>query len=209
MKHNTWKRRAPAIAAVLLLSVPSAIGVQKALAPTRGDVASWLAAAGFECVYLATALLILTSDLRRHAQRVALAAVGAAVLLNTIADYAARVPGGLASASQAWHRFDGLSLALSLIESLPLAGLAYAMASLLHRLGEQAETAPAMPAMRTALAHGADPTAETDYASVRMLPTVNGSSASSYACPNCGTALSMGKYAAARRYGHCAACKQQ
>lgn len=61
---NSIKRKLPALAAVLLLSVPSAIGVQRALAPTRGGVAAWLAAAGFEAVYLSTAILILSTDLR-------------------------------------------------------------------------------------------------------------------------------------------------
>jgi hypothetical protein len=43
------------------------------------------------------------------------------------------------------------------------------------------------------------------------LPIADGSAPTSqqYACPNCGRPLSMGKYAAARRYGHCAACKEQ
>lgn len=134
---NTWKRKALAFAAVALLSVPSAIGVQRALAPTRGELAGWLAAAGFEAVYLATAVLILSSDLRRYAQRVALAAVGTAVLLNTLADYAHRVPGGLDGWPQFRATFDALALGLSLVESVPLAGLSYAMATLLHRLAEQ------------------------------------------------------------------------
>ena len=134
---NNWKRRAPAVLAVLLLSVPSAIGVQHALAPTRGVVASWMGAAGFEAVYLSTAILVLSTDLRRYAQRIALAAVLTAVVLNTIADYAARVRGGLSTAALAWSRFDGLALSISLIESLPLAGLSFAMASLLHRIAEQ------------------------------------------------------------------------
>src|SRR5262245_14486158 len=114
MTGNSWKRRAPAVLAVLLLSVPSAIGVQRAMAPTRGTVAGYLAAAGFELAYLLVAVLVLSTELRHYAQRVALAAVGSAVLLNMVADYAARVPGGLMSVPQAWARFDGLVLALSL-----------------------------------------------------------------------------------------------
>lgn len=129
-------RKALALLAVLLLSVPSAIGVQHALAPTRGEAAGWLAAAGFELVYLSTAILSLSPELRTYAQRVALSAVATAIVLNTIADYSQRVPLGLANATQAWERFDALALVLSLVESLPLAGLAYAMATLLHRLSE-------------------------------------------------------------------------
>lgn len=133
---NTWKRKALAVAAVVLLSVPSAVGVYAALAPTRGPVAAGFAAAGFELVYLSTALLLLRPALRAYARNVALSAVGVAVALNTLADYQARVPGGLSSAGVAVARFDALALLLSVIESAPLAILAYAMASLLHRLSE-------------------------------------------------------------------------
>src|SRR5207249_3767141 len=63
-------------------------------------------------------------------------AVAVAVVFNSLADYGARVPGGLASFDLFVARFDGLALALSIIDSLPLAGLSYAMATLLHRLAE-------------------------------------------------------------------------
>ena len=76
---NSLKRRALAIVAVLLLSVPSALGVARALEPTRGAIAAYLAAAGFELVYLSTAILMLSAELRRYAQRVALAAVASRV----------------------------------------------------------------------------------------------------------------------------------
>lgn len=59
---NTWRRKALAIAAVALLSVPSAIGVQRALSPTRGEIAGWLAAAGFELIYISTAVLVLSCN---------------------------------------------------------------------------------------------------------------------------------------------------
>jgi hypothetical protein len=174
MQTNTLRRKALALAAVLLLSVPSAIGVQHALEPTRGPVAAWMGAAGFEAVYLSTAILILSTELRRYAQRIALAAVVTAVVLNSIADYGTRNPQGLVSAAQAWQHFDGLLLLLSLVESLPLAGLSYAMASLLHRLAEQEgqpadstdQTPAALPTLSPALAHSAETTAE--YAAARL-----------------------------------------
>lgn len=161
--RNTWARKSLAVAAVLLLSVPSAVGVQRALAPTRGDVAAWLAAAGFEAVYLAVALLVLTPTLRRYAQRVALGAVLTAISLNSIADYAARVPGGLASWAEAQRLFDPLGLTLAIAESVPLAALAYAMATLLHRLAEtddhaDAPVTPVTPATPTAPTWDAAPT---------------------------------------------------
>ena len=148
---NTPWRMAAAIIAVLALSAPSAVGVYKALAPTRGPVAAGLAAAGFELAYLSLSLLVLRPELRRQARAVALAAVITAIVLNGLADYADRVIGGLASWPDAVRLFDPLALALSLIESAPLAGLAYALASLLHRMAEEPE-----PAERPALVWARD-----------------------------------------------------
>ncbi len=118
MRWPRWslKRKALALLAVLLLSVPEVIGVQHALAPRRGAAAGWLAAAGFELVYLSTAILSLTPELRSYAQRVALAAVGTAIVLKAIADYSQRVPDGLLNATQFWAKLDGLALGLSLVE---------------------------------------------------------------------------------------------
>jgi hypothetical protein len=136
-----WKITAAALA-VLLLSAPSAVGVARALEPTRGAWAAWAAAAGFELAYLSLSLLTLRAELRAQARAVALGAVATAVALNSLADYAHRVPGGLASWVEAQRLYDPLALALALGESLPLAGLAFALASLLHRLAEQPELDP-------------------------------------------------------------------
>lgn len=142
---NTWRRKLLAVLAVALLGVPAAMGVYKALEPTRGPWAAGLAAAGFELVYISTAILILTPELRAYARRVAVSAVATSVLLNTLADYAHRVPAGLASWERAQQLFDPLALGLSIAESLPLAGLAYAMAELLHRLAEVEAGEPQAP----------------------------------------------------------------
>jgi hypothetical protein len=85
-------------------------------------------------VYLSTSVLLLRRGLRQYAQRTTLAAVAVAVVFNSLADYGGRVPGGLVSFALFTARFDGLALALSIMDSLPLAGLSYAMATLLHRL---------------------------------------------------------------------------
>jgi hypothetical protein len=122
--------------AVLCLSAPSAVGVFKALEPTRGPIAAGLAAAGFELSYLSLSLLVLHPELRRQARAVALGAVITAIVLNGLADYSARVADGLSSWPNAVRLFDPLALALAILESAPLAGLAYALASLLHRLAE-------------------------------------------------------------------------
>jgi hypothetical protein len=222
MQTNTLKRKALALAAVLLLSVPSAIGVQHALAPTRGPIAAWMGAAGFEAVYLSTAILILSTELRRYAQRIALAAVVTAVVLNTIADYGTRNPHGLMSAGEAWARFDGLLLLLSLVESLPLAGLSFAMASLLHRLAEQEASPAERPADASpftlesllsgpALAYGAaEPTAEYAVARVQTDGVASQSvqTVADRVCKYCGerglSAIEVARHGRERkRRGHC------
>lgn len=228
--RNSWPRRALAVAAVLLLSVPSAVGVQRALEPTRGTVASWLAAAGFEAVYLAVALLVLTPDLRRYAHRVAVAAVATAISLNALADYSARVPDGLASWAMAQQLFDPLALALAVAESVPLAALAFAMANLLHRLAEAeapegqptegpALEAPAVvgPLPDLALARqGSFPVPfevlpfEVDTDPPTEVDPFTGAGATAYHCPRCNAPLPSAAHAgAARRWNRCPACKDR
>jgi len=213
MLRNSWYRKSLAVAAVILLSVPSAVGVQRALEPTRGPVASWLAAAGFELVYLAVALLVLNSELRRYAQRVALGAVLTAISLNALADYAARVPGGLASWLEAQRLFDPLGLVLAIAESVPLAALAYSMAVLLHRLAEveghahspegahdAPDTVPLVPAL-----------ARQEVYPVPVLvhePDSSNAHSEGHHCPRCSAALASAAHAgAAKRWGHCPECK--
>jgi hypothetical protein len=235
LPHNTWKRRAPAVLAVLLLSVPSALGVQRHLAAIRGDVAGWLAAAGFEMVYLSTSVLLLRRDLRRYAQRTALAAVAVAVVFNSLADYGGRVPGGLVSFALFTARFDGLALVLSIMDSLPLAGLSYAMATLLHRLAEgeaPEETDNTQTARADKQSHEttapvyALPTERVFslHAPAQLVPTQIHTSSSSSGemhpaqvptdtsvlhriCPVCGVELDTKRYANARRWKRCPACK--
>jgi len=209
---NSWYRKSLAIAAVLLLSVPSAVGVQRALEPTRGTVASWLAAAGFEAVYLAVALLVLTPELRRYAARVALSAVATAILLNSLADYAARVPGGLSSWLDAQRLFDPLALVLAVVESVPLAALAYAMATLLHRLAEAEAPAAPVADMPPPLSASPAYAREQEYPMPVLVTPDNGPHAlpQDYQCPHCGSALAtIGSYGAAKRWGHCPACKAE
>ena len=141
-RNARWKI-AIAVLAVLLLSAPSAVGVYRALEPTRGNIAAGLAAGGFELAYLSLSLLSLRPALRQQARTVALAAVVTAIALNGLADYAHRVAGGLASWASAQRLFDPLALILALAESAPLAGLAFALASLLHRLAEEDSQRPA------------------------------------------------------------------
>jgi len=142
--------------AVLLLSAPSALGVQRALAPTRGELAGWLAAVGIELAYLSLAFAAFADQQRQQlASRVARAAVLTAITLNVLADYAARVPAGLSSAAQFLATFDVLLLALSALESAPLATLAYTLATLLHSSAQQ-HTADAARHTADAAQHTAD-----------------------------------------------------
>lgn len=201
-----------AVAAVLLLSMPSAVGVYKALEPTRGPVAAGAAALGFELCYLSISLLVLRPDLRRQARAVALGAVFTAILLNTLADYTARVPGGLAGAAEAARLFDPLALALALVESLPLAALSYALAQLLHRLAEAPEAPAPVVAERVedtpsypppALVMARDGEAAQAFAKACAAPATR-----AYHCPHCSATLpNAGALGSAVRRGYCRLCK--
>jgi DNA-directed RNA polymerase subunit RPC12/RpoP len=222
------KFRILATLSVLLLSAPSALGVQRALAPTRGELAGWLAAVGIELAYLSLAFAAFADPQRqRLAARVARAAVLTAITLNVLADYAARVPAGLSGAAQFLASFDWLLLALSVLESAPLATLAYTLATLLHT---HSSSHPQPDASHTAQhtahtdthtaqhtahtdTHTAQHTAHTDTHTAQHTAhtdthTAHTQRTASYRCPHCGAALAkQQQYAAALRYGHCGKCK--
>jgi predicted Zn-ribbon and HTH transcriptional regulator len=213
--------------AVLLLSAPSALGVQRALAPTRGELAGWLAAVGIELAYLSLAFAAFADQQRQQlASRVARAAVLTAITLNVLADYAARVPAGLSSAAQFLATFDVLLLALSALESAPLATLAYTLATLLHSSAQQHTadaSAYAQHQHQQQQHHTADASAYAQHqqhsadAVEHMLQHTaehqhqqqQQRAALPYRCPRCGAVLTQQQYGAARRYGYCGECKKQ
>lgn len=197
-----------AICAVLLLSAPSAVGVYRALEATRGAVAAALAAGGFELAYLSLSLLSLRPELRRQARAVAVGAVCSAIALNALADYSHRVPGGLDGWPAAQRLFDPLALALALGESAPLAGLAFALASLLHRLAEGSsdETpAPPQPALSWAREAAGPALERARPEPAHVMPTT--SEPRRYTCPRCGADLSLGQYGSAKKHGYCSGCR--
>jgi len=213
---NTWKRRIPSIIAIALLSTPSALGVYEWLQPLRGMVAAAMAAAGFELAYLSLALLILTGELQRYAQRVAVGAVIVAVLLNVCVDYQTKTS-GLLDTTTFLATFDVLSLVLSVVESLP-AVLAFSIATLLHRLSEheqQQTTDTTYTQLHTAynemhattttrieqIEHKLDDIATAIATQTNDTETVN-------TCPYCGETLpNRQSVAAAHKHGHCRYCK--
>lgn len=157
--HNTLNRRLLLILAIILCSIPSSLGIYAALVPTRGVYGAASASGGIELIYLSIGLLVLnTKELQQHARRVQLSAVFAAVFFNTLADYNKRVPGGLKNTQMFTSTFDVLSAVLSFLESLPLAGLAYAASILVHKLStdvsfvEQADTVSWLSKMHATMA---------------------------------------------------------
>lgn len=142
MQRNTFARRLLVIVAVIMLSLPSALGVQKELERTRGPVGSWSGAVGIEVLYLGIAVLLLTVEMRKQAKRVARGAVFSAVILNVIFDYREHmlkvgIPNALNSSTKFVETFDPLILVLAILESLPLAGLAYLGSELLTSVAAQ------------------------------------------------------------------------
>src|SRR5262245_50911947 len=135
-----------------------------------------------------------------------------------LADYAQRVPSGLTNSQAFVARFDGLALGLSLVESLPLAALSYAMATLLHRLAEQETqdtSAITLPngAVRPAVASAQPVTSVRE--TVRLVAQSDGVSGQSRqspiadrTCKHCGVtgliAIEVARHGRARSvHGHC------
>jgi ribosomal protein S27AE len=232
---NTWKRKALALLSVPLLAVPSAAGVYLWLVPHIGPFFAGLTAAGFESLYIGINVLIITTpELRRYARNVALSGVATAVIFNTLARYQAMVCPPLSAAEIArgivssctlrTAPFDGIALGLAVLESIPLAGLAYAISVLLHRLSEEearkthappdaladAGTAYTAPTMHLGSAMYARPSVLEE---AHFSPPESGEmqmtmvQSSHRACPNCGTPLDAKHYAAAKRWKRCGACK--
>lgn len=124
-----------AILAVLALAYPSATAVYEWLLPIRGPQAAFSAASGIELTYLALAcLFFFTEELQRFALRLQLWAVFTAVLLNSIDSYSKRKGIDISTGNFAWSTFDPWLLTLSIGESIPLAGLAFGVSMILHRL---------------------------------------------------------------------------
>lgn len=153
---NTTKRKLLTLLSVPLLALPSAIGVFYWLSPHSGWFGAALTAAGFEVLYIGVNVLIISSpELRKYARNVALAAVATAVIFNTLARYQAMLCPPLADGSLPpgcsirTAPDDPFALFLAVLESIPLAGLAYAVSVLLHRLSE-AETRAGDEATRQA-----------------------------------------------------------
>ena len=99
--------------------------------------------------------------------------------------------------------FDWLLLALSVLESAPLATLAYTLATLLHThsgshpVADASYTAHTDTVQSQSYAHTSHTASHTTH-----------TQRTTYRCPHCGAALAkQQQYAAALRYGHCGKCK--
>lgn len=230
MHRNTWARRTLALASVPLLAVPSALGVYGWLAPESGVIAAASAAVGFEALYVGVNVLVLRSpELRRYARNVSLGAVLTAVVFNTLYHYGAKVEGAYTGAAFAW-----LPFVLALLASLPLAGLAYSVSVLMHRLSEdEADEQPVdeQPVYAGPVLVGATWPREQAYpAPVRVeemrrdgtrtpqnrqidgfepanAPASHQEAIAPHSCPRCSAPLTRGAWLAAKRWGHCPACK--
>lgn len=232
-RSNSWPRRSLAAMAVVCLSVPSALGVYAALEPSRGVWAAGMAAAGLELVYVGTSILTLTPALVNYARRCALGAVIVAVMLNLVSDYNTKVPDGLSSWARFLGSFDPLLLSLALIESAPLAILAYSVTLLLHKISEvepgeqlverkvppiwsilwkaerwqlwREHNAPVAPALRPQEIYP-EPLMVADNDNHDAGSTsIN---AGSYACEQCGATLTRAQWMASRRWNGCKACRK-
>jgi len=153
----------------------------------------WVAivqAAAFELCYIGLAVTRdLVADQRKRATAISVGAVVASIVYNTLAGWFHRQPALLDAASPiAWLMF-------AILHGAPLAWVAYLVADLLLH----SAPAPAYVAARVAHVEPVFP-----EATQVTLKTTR----ASYKCPSCQTALSLGAYGAAKKYGRCKACKE-
>jgi len=154
----------------------------------------WVAivqAAAFELCYIGLAVTRdLVADQRKRATAISVGAVVASIVYNTLAGWFHRQPALLDAASPiAWLMF-------AILHGAPLAWVAYLVADLLLH---SAAPAPAYVAARVA---------HVEEAIQVQIKTTKAPRQQAYACPNCQTALSLGAYGAAKKYGRCKACKE-
>ncbi len=222
---NTWKRKSLVVSAIPLLALPSALGVYHWLEPARGAIGAASAAIGFEALYLGVAILALNESQRQHARLVSLMAVITAIAMNVLLDYASKVPNGLAGYANFIASFDVLFLFIALLDSVPLAGLAYFASTLMHRLSQdenqaredaQQSTIDAQVALHDAQQSTIEKLQEMVAELAAKMDAQQGTIDSlserenepQFACPHCGSELaSKGEIGAAKRWGYCKQCK--
>lgn len=156
-------------------------------------VPEWVAivqASAFECTYLGLAVTRdLATDQRKRATAISVGAVVASIVYNTLAGWFHRQPALLGAASPiAWLMF-------AILHGAPLAWVAYLVADLLLH----SAPAPAFTAARVA---------HVEEAVQVRLKTTEAIAKRVYECPHCGSELTLGAYGAAKRHGHCRACKE-
>ena len=179
-------------------------------------VPAWVAfvsAAAFEATYVGLAVARVSDHDRKRAALIAASAVAVSVLYNVASGLFHRRP-ELLDNPPLW--LDG---ALAVMHGLPLAVVAYAVASLLLHAESRREDTAAPATMPTlAYARLADPPHYPMPEMARMPPSPEAGAMPAkastkatkafHACPACGGALaSAGAYGAAQRWGHCKACK--
>ena len=165
----------------------------------------WVAivqAAAFELTYIGLAVVKVEDAQRRRARAISVGAVVVSIGYNTLAGLFHRMPDMLTS-MPLWAE-----AVLAVLHGAPLAWVAFLVADLL--LHQQHEPAPALVPDLTLARDGAIPGPVFHAAPVRAEPMQADAGLESIAphsCPKCGAALDRPRYLAARRWGHCAACK--
>jgi hypothetical protein len=175
-------------------------------------VPQWVAviqAAAFELVYIGLAVLIgLDERQRRRAGAISIGAVVVSILYNSLAGLFHRRP-ELLNALPWWG--DAI---LSVFHGLPLALVAYFVADLLlhrdaetARANDQAADGVSAPTLMWARSGLPDQPVYDAPVEVALNAAPESIDADSQPCPKCGASLDPARWRAARRWGHCKACK--
>lgn len=188
MRHIDW-RAFLAQLALITLALSAAYGVYRFQAHFTPWWVALISAASFELTYIGLAVLQTTPATRKRATAISVGAVIVSVIYNSLSALFDIRP-ALLDTPPLWAH-----AALAVLHGMPLAFVAFLVSDLLLH----SAPAPAFVAARVA---------HIEPAFHEATQVQSKTTSASYKCPNCGAALSLGAYGAAKRHGHCKQCKE-
>jgi hypothetical protein len=196
MRHTFDWRASLAQLALVTLALSAAYGVYRFQAHFTPSWVALVSATSFELTYIGLAVLQTTQATRKRATAISVGAVVVSVVYNSLSALFDIRPALLVSPPLWAHA------TLAVLHGVPLAFVAFLVSDLLLHSAPVVVQSPIFTAARIA----SDEMVSSGAMQVQ-LRTTKAAPSRAYECPNCGSELTLGAYGAAKRHGHCKACK--
>lgn len=196
MKQAFDWRASLAQLALITLALSAAYGVYRFQAHFTPEWVALVSAASFELTYIGLAVLQTTPATRKRATAISIGAVVVSVVYNSLSALFDIRPALLDNPALWVHA------ALAVLHGMPLAFVAFLVSDLLLH------TAPGMPAPAFTASRVAEQVTYPMPKKTRIHATPESINAAPLVCPKCSTTLDAPRWRAARRWGHCANCKE-